>query len=277
MKGSSLPEPDAGPDAADLALLEAAAREAGELALARFGSPGAVREKPGGLGPVTEADIAVDRLLRDRLLAARPGYGWLSEESEDGPGRLAAERVFVVDPIDGTRAFLAGQKAWAHSLAIVEAGRPVAGVVHLPALGQTYAARRGGGARRNGAAIRATERAVADGARVLATASQLDARFWPGGVPAVERIFRPSIAYRLCLVADGSADAMLAFRETWEWDIAAGAVIAAEAGAVVSDRAGAAIAYNRRHPGVAGVLAAAPALHRVLAERARVAADTSRA
>lgn len=264
------------PDAADLALLEEAARAAGELALARFGSPGAVREKPGGLGPVTEADLAVDRLLRDRLLAARPDYGWLSEESEDGPARLAAGRVFVVDPIDGTRAFLGGEKAWAHSLAVVDAGRPVAGVVHLPALGKTYAARRGRGARRNGAAIRATERASAEGARMLATAGQLDARFWPGGVPAVERVFRPSIAYRLCLVADGTADAMLALRETWEWDIAAGALIAAEAGAVVSDGAGATIVYNRRHPGVAGVLAAPSALHRALGERLRVAADDAR-
>ena len=81
-------------------------------------------------------------MLRRRLLAARPGYGWLSEESEDGPARLAAARVFIVDPIDGTRAFLAGERAWAHSLAVAEAGRVVAGVVHLPALGRIYAAAR---------------------------------------------------------------------------------------------------------------------------------------
>jgi myo-inositol-1(or 4)-monophosphatase len=264
------------PDDADLALLEAAARAAGEIALARFGSHGAVREKPGGLGPVTEADVAVDGMLRDRLRAARPGYGWLSEESEDGPERLSVERVFIVDPIDGTRAFVEGQKAWAHALAIVDAGSLVAGVVHLPALGVTYTAARGLGARRNGAAIRSSRKTSPEGARVLATASQLNARFWRGEAPAVQRIFRPSIAYRLCLVADATADAMLAFRETWEWDLAAGALIAAEAGAVVSDGTGAAIVYNRAHPGVAGVLAAPPALHRALAARLRTSADPVR-
>lgn len=261
------PEPDP-----DLALLEAAAHAAGALALGYAGRPNPAREKPEGLGPVTEADLAVDRMLHDRLRAARPGYGWLSEESEDGPARLGAERIFIVDPIDGTRAFIAGQRAWSHSLAVVAGGRVVAGVVHLPALGDTYAAALGAGARRNGAPIAASARTALDGAKLLATASQLDARHWPGGVPAVERLFRTSIAYRLCLVADGSADAMLTFRETWEWDIAAGALIATEAGAVVTDGSGAPLAYNRPRPGVDGVLAAAPAVHRAILARTQVAA-----
>ena len=189
---------------ADLALLEAAAREAGALALARAGDPGEVREKP-GLGPVSEVDLAVDRLLAHRLRAARPGYGWLSEETEDGPGRLAAARVFIVDPIDGTRAYLAGEPSWALSLAVVEAGRPVAALVHLPALGRTYAAAAGEGARLDGAPIAATARADLDGARVLASATQLAPAHWRGNPPAVERQFRPSLAYRLCLVAEGRA------------------------------------------------------------------------
>jgi myo-inositol-1(or 4)-monophosphatase len=191
-----LPEPD-------LALLETAAREAGALALGLMGQPGAVREKPGGHGPVTEVDLAVDRLLRERLTAARPDYGWLSEETTDGPERLAAERVFIVDPIDGTRAFIAGQPTWALSLAVAEAGRVVAAVVHLPAFDKVYAAAVGGGARRNGQPIRASERAALDGARVMATASQFVPEQWPGGAPKVDRRFRPSLAYRLCLVAAG--------------------------------------------------------------------------
>ena len=260
------------PEDPDLALLEEAARAAGAIAVARMASPGEVREKPDGLGPVTEVDLAVDRMLRDRLLAARPGYGWLSEESEDWTARLAAGRVFIVDPIDGTRAYLAGERAWAHSLAVVEDGRVVAGVVHLPMLGKTYAAARGRGACLNGAPIRASDRTALDGARVLANAGQMDARFWPGGVPAVERLFRPSIAYRLCLVADATADAMLTFRATWEWDLAAGALMAAEAGAVVTDARGAALAYNRPHPVVDGVLVGAAAVHGALAARARVSA-----
>ena len=258
------PEPDS-----DLALLEDAARAAGEIALGYVGSPGKVHEKAGGLGPVTEADLAVDRMLRQRLTTARPDYGWLSEESEDGAERLGRSRVFIIDPIDGTRAFIAGQSAWSHSLAIAEEGTIVAGVVHLPALGKTYAAARGGGARRNGSPIAASARRGLDGARVLANAANLDARFWPGGVPPVQRMFRPSIAYRLCLVADGTADAMLTFRATWEWDLAAGMLIATEAGARASDGKGAALAFNRRHPAVDGAIVAPPAVHRALVAGSR--------
>ncbi len=250
---------------ADLALLEAAAREAGEVALARVGDPGAVREKP-GLGPVSEADLEVDQLLAGRLLAARPDYGWLSEESEDGPARLAARRVFVIDPIDGTRAFLSGDKAWALSLAVVENGRPVAAVVHLPALARTYAAAAGQGARLNGAPIAASARAEIEGARVLASAGQMAPAHWRGQAPAVERHFRPSLAFRLCLVAEGEADATFSFRDTWEWDVAAGDLIAGEAGALVTEPGGAVPRYNRPRPLLSGLVAAGPALHaRILA------------
>jgi myo-inositol-1(or 4)-monophosphatase len=246
---------------ADLALLERAARAAGEVARARAADPGRVVEKPGGHGPVSEADLEVDRLLRAELTAARPDYGWLSEESEDTGARLAATRVFVVDPIDGTRAFLAGEPAWAISVAVVEAGAPIAGVVHLPALDRTYAAARGQGARLNGAPIAAGTRADPDGARVLANAGQMAPAHWPGGVPAVRRLFRPSLAYRLCLVAEGEADATVTFRDTWEWDVAAGTVILAEAGARVTDRTGRAPRFNVPVPILPGLIAAGPALH----------------
>jgi myo-inositol-1(or 4)-monophosphatase len=200
------------------------------------------------------------------LLAARPGYGWLSEESEDGPRRLGASRVFIVDPIDGTRAFLAGQKAWALSLAVVEAGRPVAAVVHLPALGHTYAAAAGEGASLDGTPI-AVAAAPAEPPRVLAPASALDPGLWPGGPPSFERHFRPSLAYRLCLVAEGRFDATFSFRDTWEWDVAAGDLIAREAGAVVSTRDGATPVYNRQTPQLPGILVATPALHAALVAR----------
>jgi myo-inositol-1(or 4)-monophosphatase len=249
-----LPEPD-------LALLEDAAREAGAIALRHFGSPAGVREKPGGHGPVTEADLEVDRMLRARLTAARPGYGWLSEESEDGPARLAAERVFIVDPIDGTRNFVSGGKAWAHSLAVAENGRVVAGVVFLPRLERLFTAAAGEGAHVDGAAIRPSPRSELDGAQVLTGAAQMDPAHWPGGVPRVERHFRPSLAYRLCLVAEGRFDAMLTFRDAWEWDVAAGALIANEAGATVTDRTGAPPVFNNPSPLLPGLIAAAPALH----------------
>ncbi len=258
-----MPDPDA-----DLALLEAAAEEAGAIALRHFRGGREAREKPGGLGPVTEADLEVDRMLRAELLAARPDYGWLSEESVDAPAaRRAAERVFVVDPIDGTRAFVAGERSWAHSLAIVERGRPVAAVVRLPLLERVYRAAAGRGASANGAAIAASGREGLDDARVLAAAANLHPRHWRGGAPRLERHMRPSLAYRLCLAAEGRFDAMLTFRDAWEWDVAAGDLIAREAGAVVTDRAGCAAVYNNLAPVIPGLIVAGPALHAAILER----------
>jgi myo-inositol-1(or 4)-monophosphatase len=251
----------------DLALLAQAATEAGRLARGYWGRALAVEEKEDGQGPVSEADLAVDALLRDRLTAARPAYGWLSEESADDPVRHMAARTFIVDPIDGTRSFLARERVWAHALAVVEAGRVVAGVVHLPMLKRTYAARLGGGATMNDAPIRAGRRASLTGAEVLTNAASLDPALWPGGVPPVTRAFRPSLAYRLCLVAEGRYDAMLTLRPAWEWDVAAGALIATEAGATVTDRLGRAPAFNARHPATDGLVVAAPVLHAGLLAR----------
>lgn len=261
------PEPAVGAEAeADLALLVGAARASGEIALRHFGRAPQVWEKP-GLGPVTVADLEIDAMLRETLLGARPGAGWLSEETPDGPARLSARQVFIVDPIDGTRAFMAGERSWSHSLALVDRGRVIAGVVHLPMLARTYAAVAGGGARMNGARIGVSARAELDGARVLATAAQFAPAHWPRGVPEVERHFRPSLAYRLCLAAEGRYDAMLTFRNAWEWDVAAGDLIAREAGAAVTDRTGARPVYNNPHPQVPGMIVAGPALHARILER----------
>lgn len=253
---------------ADLALLLDAARASGEIAGRHFRQNPEVWEKP-GLGPVTAADLEVDRMLRHTLLAARPDYGWLSEESEDGAARLAAERVFIVDPIDGTRAFIAGDTGWAHALAVVERGRVIAGVVHLPMLARTYAASEGGGAWMNGTRIAPSGRTALAGATVLANAAQMDPRHWPRGTPAVQRHVRPSLAHRLCLVAEGRFDAMLTFRSAWEWDVAAGALIAREAGATVTTCTGTAATYNNPHPRIPGLIVAGPALHGALMAQLR--------
>lgn len=251
----------------DLALLLGAAEAAGVIALRHFGKDPEVWDKAGGAGPVSAADLEVDRLLREELIAARPGYGWLSEETTDGPERLDAERVFIVDPIDGTRSFLAGAAGWAVSLAVVERGRAVAAVVHMPKLGRTYAAEAGGGATRNGAAIRPSARTALEGASVLSNAASLAPEHWPGGVPPVTRHFRSSLAHRLCLAAEGRFDAMLALRDAWEWDVAAAELIAREAGAQVTTRTGEALRLNNPRPLVAGVIAAGPALHSALIDR----------
>lgn len=245
----------------DLALLRDAALEAGRIALRhRRAGPVASREKPGGGGPVTAADLEIDAMLRARLLAARPDHGWLSEESEDGPDRLGRERVFIVDPVDGTRAFAAGEAAFAHALALAVAGEVVAAVVHLPALGETYEALRGRGATRNGQPLRASARAALEGAAALASAASLRAEHWPGGPPPVTRHFRPSLAWRLCLVAAGRFDALITLKEAWEWDVAAGDLVAREAGAAVVTAEGRAPRYNAPVPALPGLIAAGPAL-----------------
>ncbi len=229
-------------------------------------NPGVV-EKPDGAGPVTEADLAVNAMLEDRLRGARPDYGWLSEESADGPARLSKARSFVIDPIDGTRAFIAGEETWAHSLAVVEAGEVVAAVVYLPAKDRLYTASLTSPALRDGELIAASRRAGVEGATLLTSRPNLAAEHWPGGVPDLTRTFRASLAYRMCLVAEGRFDGMLTLRDTWEWDIAAGALIAAKAGARVTDRLGKGLIFNRETALLTGVLTAAPGLHGALMDR----------
>lgn len=245
----------------DLDLLTAAAREAGRTALVFSGKSPRQWEKPDDLGPVTEADIAVDTMLRSTLLAARPDYGWLSEETTDSGARLNHDRIFIVDPIDGTRSFIEGKDTWAHSLAVAEHGIVIAAAVYLPVKGKLYSAAQGLGAWLNGRPIRASARDRLTGASILAKKPSYDSRHWPGGVPDVVRHHRPSLAYRLALVAEGRFDAMLTFRDSWEWDIAAGDLILREAGAITSDRRGGPLRFNNPHPQVDGVVAAGPQLH----------------
>lgn len=245
---------------ADLALLTEAARAAGEIALHRRRAGFETWDKPAGQGPVTDADLEIDRMLRAELTAARPDYAWFSEETaDDVAARRAAERVFLVDPIDGTRAFARGEAGFSHALSVVEAGRVTAAVVHLPAREETYAATLGGGATKDGAALAPSAREALEGAEVLATQAGLRADRWPGGPPPVARHFRNSLAWRLCLVAEGRFDASISLGPVWEWDASA-CLIAAEAGAAVADARGGAPAFNVEDPRLPGLIAAAPAL-----------------
>lgn len=248
----------------DLALLIHAARAAAEVALRYPGPTPVLHDKPDGQGPVTEADLAVDALLHARLTGARPGYGWLSEETPDTPDRLTRDRVFIVDPIDGTRAFVDGQDAWAHSLAVAERGVVIAAVIHMPAKDRLYAAALGQGATCNGTPIRPAGQAMLAGARSLASRQSYEAQHWHAPQPQFDRHYRPSLAWRLALVADGTFDLTLTLRPTWEWDIAAGALILTEAGAAISDRRGAPLRFNNPHPQLDGTVAANPALHGAL-------------
>jgi myo-inositol-1(or 4)-monophosphatase len=249
--------------AADLTLLIDAARRAGRIATGFDGKKARRWDKPGGAGPVTEADLAVNAMLHDTLRGARPDYGWLSEETEDDAERLNRHRVFIIDPIDGTRSFARGAKTWAHALAVAEQGVVTAAVIYLPMLDRLYHAASGQGAFLNGAPIAPSRRGTLEGAEILATRPNMDAEHWHAGeVPHFNRAHRPSLAYRMALVAQGRYDAMLTLRLSWEWDIAAGDLILREAGALCTDKTGAPLRFNNPHPALNGVVGGGPAIHR---------------
>ena len=247
--------------ASDLPLLIDAVRAAGDVARGFTGRTARRWDKPDGAGPVTEADLAVNDLLSERLRSARPDYGWLSEETEDATDRLGRSRAFIVDPIDGTRSFTEGSKTWAHSVAITQDGQVSAAVIYLPMRDMLFSAAKGQGAFLNGAPIQPSSGADLDQAEILAAKPALRPDLWRDALPPrFRRAYRPSLAYRLALVAQGRFDGMITLRQTWEWDIAAGTLILTEAGAQVSDRTGQALVFNNPTPLLNGVVAAGPAL-----------------
>jgi myo-inositol-1(or 4)-monophosphatase len=244
----------------DLDLLLHAANAAGRVALTFTGPTAKKWEKP-GQGPVTEADFAVNDTLEHILRNARPDYGWLSEETPDTADRLSREHVFIIDPIDGTRSFIEGSGTWAHSIAIARHGRVTAAVIALPARKRTFAAALGQGATLNGTPIVSAQNATLTGATLMAPKPAMDPARWKSTPPAVKRAYRPSLAYRMALIAQGRFDAMLTMRPTWHWDIAAGTLIANEAGAKVTAPNGDELNFNTETPQSSGVLTANPTLH----------------
>lgn len=251
---------------ADRALLIDAARTAGELAASLFDRNIRRWDKSPG-NPVSEADIAVDSFLRQRLTEARPDYGWLSEETADNAERCARRRVWVVDPIDGTRDFLRGRSGWAVSVALVEDGAVVLGALAAPVRGQWFVAQIGHGATLNDVAIAVSGRRDPAGLAMPIDPQGLVAPFWPEPWDAMAVEKPNSLALRIAKVANGEADAFLEGRSIAEWDIAAAALLLTEAGGTVSDRNGAALGFNRTSPTVHGLVAATPALHAEVARR----------
>ncbi len=249
----------------DLGLLIDAARLAGRVATSFVGGNVRRWDKPGGAGPVTEADLSVNNMLHSVLRAARPDYGWLSEETEDNTRRLSDESVFIIDPIDGTRSFVEGSNTWAHSLAIARNGRVTAAVVHLPLRDKLYAAGLGRGATLNGVSLSVSDIKSLSGANVLATKPSMNVEHWASRTePPFKRGHRPSLAYRLALVAEGRFDAMITLRRSWEWDIAAGALIVSEAGGTCTDKKGRALLFNNPDPCLDGVITGGAYAHAAL-------------
>jgi myo-inositol-1(or 4)-monophosphatase len=253
----------------ELALIVEAVRATGALIMPHFGQVKSWEKEKGS--PVSEADIAADRLLHERLIGARPGYGWLSEETVDDWHRLERRRVFVVDPIDGTRAFMKGVTEFSISVALVEDGAPIAAAVYNPATEELFEATAGGGARRNGERLQVRDGADFAGTRFLAgkrsfqealgSDAEHSAAIWVG-----------SVAYRLGLVAAGAFDGTLSLYGTHDWDIAAGALIVTEAGGRITLSSGAPIRFNQSNTRHASMVAAGPQRHAKLIERIRAAA-----
>jgi myo-inositol-1(or 4)-monophosphatase len=243
------------------------AAEAGQMALARWRTDFRRWEKEAG-SPVCEVDLDVDAMLRARLSALLPDAGWLSEERADDLVRLDHQRIWVVDSIDGTRDYIRGREGWAISVALVEHGAVTIGVLDAPARRERWCAALGEGAWRNGVRLQAGTRDALPGARVPTDA-----------LPKTDRdlvaVHKPnSIALRIAMVAADEADLVATLRWGNEWDIAAAALIAAEAGAGVSDAVGGVLEFNKRDPQAFGVIVSAPGIHDAavarLADRARV-------
>lgn len=248
------------------------AQEAGAIALGYFNRDPEVWMKEGE-SPVSEADFAVDRFLKEKLLAARPDYGWLSEESEDTLERIDRERIFVVDPIDGTRGFINGQSQWCVSIAVVEKNRPVAGVLECPALGETIFSTAGRDRaflenEGSGQAVEETRPLQVAGPRSLGKAIRLESRQPIEIIP-----FVPSLAYRLAMVADQRIDLALARASAKDWDLAAADLILQEAGAKLTGLDGQALRYNERDVRQGALVASKATRHNEMLDLARTAMD----
>ncbi len=221
--------------------LQAAVAEAGKLAMTKFRNNVRYWNKENA-SPVSEADLAVDHFLRERLTGIDPAAGWLSEETVDVPERLMKERLWIVDPIDGTRSFIAGREDWAVCAALVERGRPIVAAVELPATGESFAATLGGGATRNGQRIRASLKTDVASAAIARPVKLNDALLAAGNRVEVERIH--SIAVRLSRVASGEIDGALASANANDWDLAAPDLLVHEAGGKMTDAEGRLPVYN---------------------------------
>ena len=255
-------------DIDDKDLLVENVRQAGTIARKYFGGEYKSWHKSRG-NPVTDADIEIDAFLKGVLLAARPSYGWLSEETADDLSRLERERTFVVDPIDGTYGFLRHRPHFTIVASVVTDGRPVAAAIYNPITEEMFTGVAGHGAGVNGAALKVSTKSDIEGIRLFAGRDLIDDPHWPTPWPPLTVESRASIAYRMALVARGEFDAMISLSDKSDWDLAAGDLIVREAGGCVTSQTGEALRYNQVKPVQKGVVCAGPVLHERLLERLR--------
>ena len=243
--------------------LAAVVREAGALALETFREPELRRWIKGQSSPVSDADIAVDKLLRERLADVMPADGWLSEETEDDPSRLDAEAVWIVDPIDGTRSYLDGREDWCVSVALAARGRPVLAAVFAPATEEMFLAIEGGGSTLNGQRITVTAGETIDGAKIAGPKRIQDAvaKLHPQVVP-LPRI--GALALRLARIAHGGVDISFAGPRSHDWDLAAADLLVHEAGGLLTGLDGEPLVYNRPDPRHGALIAAGRSRHQTI-------------
>ncbi|MAZ02974.1 MAG: 3'(2'),5'-bisphosphate nucleotidase CysQ [Sneathiella sp.] len=246
--------------AKDHALLTDAMKEAGDIARRYFKSTLKSWEKKPG-DPVSEADLALDTHFKEKLLTARPDYGWLSEETADNTDRLNKSRVWIIDPIDGTRSFIAGKPEFTICAALVEDGKPVLGIVYNPILEEYYEAVVGGGAKLNGEAIICSRKADLSDAKLIASRKSFEWHGWLDDVKNATFSHVNSIAYRIVKVASRHADASLSLTQKSDWDIAAADIILSEAGGVTTTTLGERLVYNRKSVNQRNVISCGKSIH----------------
>lgn len=247
-------------------LLCDAVREAGELALRMSGAGVGSWDKNDGT-PVSEADLAVDQLLAARLRSATPDFGWLSEETAREDVTQHKHNVWVVDPIDGTSAYLSASDHWCVGACLLSRGRPVAAAAFAPAQNRFYDAVVGAGARLNGNPMHVSDKSQLDGSRFVAHKSAISQSKWKSPVPQIDCAMTTSLILRQCVVASGEFDGAIAFGKKHDWDLAPGDLIVHEAGGRTLDLDGQRFTYNRSSTRQNGLMAGSKALLDEISER----------
>jgi len=254
----------------DCQLAKKVVLEGGKIALRNLGSDSMKTWLKRGHEPVTEIDLEVNEYMKDALTSARPTYGWLSEESADDRRRLDMKNVWVVDPIDGTRAFIKGNDDFTVCLALVKGGKPVVGAIFAPARDQLFLARKGGGATLNGQPIHVGTASDIKGIRLQGDDSYFDRpKRWISPWENITYGKYQSFALRVVEVAAGKYDAAISAKPKSEWDIAAADLIVGEAGGVCCDGDGNPLTYNNKNTRIRRIMASNPALKDEIVEKLR--------
>lgn len=238
----------------ELTVAVAAAHAAGAIVRRWYDGAYTVRDKA-NKSPVTEADIEANEAIQAAILAAFPDDGWLSEETRDSDARLSKRRVWIIDPLDGTREFVDHIPEFSVCIGLVEDGAPVLGVEYNPVREELFAAAKGAGVTLNDAPVRVSRQGDLSRARVLASRSEDKRGEWDEFRNDMRVELTGSVAYKLALIAAGKADATFSLTPKNEWDVCAGAALILEAGGRMTDRYGNALRFNQRKTKLPGLIA----------------------